>query len=237
MVADKAYATELMSFVLQVEKLRGKARSMGIIVASGVIVFILAPSALFSYVESWTYGQSIYYTIISLATVGFGDITNEDSSEVKQKLGLWIWAYRGFVWLWLLFGLGFMTMGNSIVTEYFKKKSKKLRKSSLIPMTTLTSADERSPPMSTRSISTQTMSVGQRLVSQSSVESILSDDTLLSLQEFEHGEQMELLRRYEENRNSLWDNFGAEHEHDDFPDKVRQHLESQLVARKKHRNR
>ena len=39
----------------------------------GVAVFVLIPSALFVFMEGWTYGESVYYSVITLTTIGFGD--------------------------------------------------------------------------------------------------------------------------------------------------------------------
>ena len=39
----------------------------------GFIVFMFLPSVLFVYLENWTYDESLYYTFITLSTIGFGD--------------------------------------------------------------------------------------------------------------------------------------------------------------------
>ena len=201
-----------------------------------VLVFILLPSAMFCYIEGWTYLDGLYYSILSLSTVGFGDLTNESKTEVEQKLGPLIWIYRVFVWLWLIFGISLISFTNSIFTEYFKKKAKELR-FSLIPMTIPTPEDRRGSNMSIRSTPSLPMSTHPQLVRTPTIETTLSEDTILSLHEFEHNEQIEMLKKYEESRNRLWDNFGAEHENDDFPKNVRQRLDSDKAAKKPNENR
>uniref|UniRef100_A0A4W3GIB7 Potassium channel subfamily K member 16-like n=1 Tax=Callorhinchus milii TaxID=7868 RepID=A0A4W3GIB7_CALMI len=39
----------------------------------GVLVFLLIPPLVFSAVEGWSYRESIYYSFITLSTIGFGD--------------------------------------------------------------------------------------------------------------------------------------------------------------------
>ena len=40
----------------------------------GFSFFILIPAAIVMAVEDWGYGDAVYYAIISLTTVGFGDL-------------------------------------------------------------------------------------------------------------------------------------------------------------------
>ena len=44
-----------------------------LLLGSGMIPFIFLPALLFSMMESWDYGTSLYYVVVSLSTVGFGD--------------------------------------------------------------------------------------------------------------------------------------------------------------------
>ena len=108
----------------------------------GILVFIVIPSAIFYHIErDWTYLDSVYYAFISLATVGFGDLTNShNNSEVEERLGRWMWAYKVFTILWLIFGLSFTSMLNTyIADQIWKTSDEKLRKYSITAsmMTTL----------------------------------------------------------------------------------------------------
>ena len=120
----------------------------------------MIPSTLFYHIErDWTYLDSVYYTFISLATVGFGDLTNwHKSPESEERLGKWIWAYRAFIMLWLIFGLGFASWINTIIAEkIWKKESHKgyRKRYSLTPlmMTRLSAIDEE---VSNVEVTTQT---------------------------------------------------------------------------------
>ena len=44
-----------------------------LITVIGTCLMILVPSSLFHHFEDWDYGTSIYYSIITLSTIGFGD--------------------------------------------------------------------------------------------------------------------------------------------------------------------
>ena len=103
----------------------------------------MIPSALFYHIErDWTYLDSVYYAFISLATIGFGDLTNwHNTTESEERLGKWMWAYKAFIMLWLIFGLGFVSWINTIIADkIWKRKShrgyrKSLRRGcSLAPM-------------------------------------------------------------------------------------------------------
>ena len=85
----------------------------------GIIIFIVLPSVVFYLVEgNWTYVDSVYYTFVSLATIGFGDfVSSHHGYEEDGRVGKWVWAYRGFTMLWLVFGLSFIFMIHSLVVE------------------------------------------------------------------------------------------------------------------------
>lgn len=40
----------------------------------GWFAFVTIPAFIFTAIEGWAYTTSIYYTIVSLTTVGFGDV-------------------------------------------------------------------------------------------------------------------------------------------------------------------
>lgn len=39
----------------------------------GIVVFLFLPACLFTYFEDWPYSVSVYYSFVTLTTIGFGD--------------------------------------------------------------------------------------------------------------------------------------------------------------------
>lgn len=42
-------------------------------ILAGCIVFVTIPAVIFKYIEGWTALESIYFVVVTLTTVGFGD--------------------------------------------------------------------------------------------------------------------------------------------------------------------
>lgn len=55
-----------------------------VVTLSGFGILIFIPSAIFHAVEGWTFLECVYYCIVTLTTVGFGDFVagNSDTSMV-----------------------------------------------------------------------------------------------------------------------------------------------------------
>ena len=47
--------------------------TMGLLFIIGFILLVLNPCIGFSYMEGWPYSTSMYFTMVTLSTVGFGD--------------------------------------------------------------------------------------------------------------------------------------------------------------------
>lgn len=39
----------------------------------GIVIFLFLPSLIFSYFEDWPYSVAIYYSFVTLSTIGFGN--------------------------------------------------------------------------------------------------------------------------------------------------------------------
>ena len=106
---------------------------MFFIIVMGILLFIILPSGLFYYVEgNWTYLDCVYYAFVSLATIGFGDLTTAQGEQ--ERLGKWMHAYKGFTVTWLIFGLSFINMNNSLLADRIKKISNRLGNFTIIPL-------------------------------------------------------------------------------------------------------
>ena len=122
-----------MHLFFQVENLRGKNQTRGrgiltktLIFVSGIVGILLLPSAVFYYNErGWTYLDCVYFSLVSLATGGLGNLTNSHNSNEAQVSGNWRCFYQAFTLLWFILGLGFISMVNSLATETIRRASLK----------------------------------------------------------------------------------------------------------------
>ena len=66
----------------------GKALRSCATTTLGLILFIFVPSILFAVIEGWSYGTSLYYSVVSLSTVGFGDYVAGRCSTMTPQVVL-----------------------------------------------------------------------------------------------------------------------------------------------------
>ncbi|XP_033028576.1 potassium channel subfamily K member 16-like [Lacerta agilis] len=86
-------------------------RYMLLFMLLGVIMFVILPSFLFKWVEAWTYQESVYYTFITLTTIGFGDYL------IGRKYDRpYFWGYRMIAAAWITFGLAWISVLFQIVS-------------------------------------------------------------------------------------------------------------------------
>ena len=77
-IGDKLHRTttsiqnRVSSCITHNDKLQKLVR-VGVALSLGVTLMILLPAALFSHIEHWDYVESIYFSVVSMSTVGFGD--------------------------------------------------------------------------------------------------------------------------------------------------------------------
>ena len=94
----------------------------------GFIVFSLCAAGVFTAIEGWAYRESVYYTFITLTTIGFGDFypsfAGGSSGSVEGVL------YRIFVSIWILIGLVWMATVVSATADSIGSVIKRKRISS-----------------------------------------------------------------------------------------------------------
>ena len=90
----------------------------GFYLGFGIISLFLLPAYGFHYLEGWSYADSIYFTVISLTTIGFGDFS--PSFEGSEETGIPFMAvYRILVLFWMMIGLAWLGSLLSITTDKF----------------------------------------------------------------------------------------------------------------------
>uniref|UniRef100_A0A1B0GNK6 Potassium channel domain-containing protein n=1 Tax=Phlebotomus papatasi TaxID=29031 RepID=A0A1B0GNK6_PHLPP len=93
----------------------------------GMLIFIFLPACLFTYFEGWPYSVSVYYSFVTLTTIGFGDYACTFQPHQPRVFGSYFILYQIFVIFWFVFGLGYvlMIMG-FLVKAYQSRRVKQL---------------------------------------------------------------------------------------------------------------
>ncbi|BFZ11823.1 hypothetical protein BsWGS_14862 [Bradybaena similaris] len=89
----------------------------------GTFIIVFIPSIVFTVTQRWSYLESLYYTVITLTTIGFGDLVPgyfEKPAEGKMKKRHYF--YRLFLGLWILFGLSWGALVLSEIGSLLQKK-------------------------------------------------------------------------------------------------------------------
>ncbi|CRK98020.1 CLUMA_CG011389, isoform A, partial [Clunio marinus] len=90
-----------------------------------LIVLIFLPSILFSYFEQWDYSISVYYSFVTLTTIGFGDYVPTFQPEQERSFGIYFVFYQIFIFLWFTAGLGYLLMIIGFIIEGMRSKRMK----------------------------------------------------------------------------------------------------------------
>ncbi|KAM4617420.1 potassium channel subfamily K member 4 [Discoglossus pictus] len=87
----------------------------------GCLLFVMIPTFIFQKIENWTLLEAIYFVIITLTTVGFGDYVAGDGSGMEQT-----W-YKPLVWFWILLGLAYFASILTMIGNWLRVLSRKTR--------------------------------------------------------------------------------------------------------------
>lgn len=77
-----------------------------------VIFFSLIPAVIFNRIETWNFRESVYYTFVTLTTVGFGDFVPMQSTESITNPIVGLYKIITTAWLWM--GLALLA---ALITE------------------------------------------------------------------------------------------------------------------------
>ncbi|XP_043962860.1 potassium channel subfamily K member 2-like isoform X2 [Gambusia affinis] len=96
----------------------------------GCLIFVALPAVIFKHIEGWSTLESIYFVVITLTTIGFGDFVagekghlTEGGSENLEYLDY----YKPVVWFWILVGLAYFAAVLSMIGDWFRVISKKTK--------------------------------------------------------------------------------------------------------------
>ena len=86
---------------------------------------LLVPAAIFMHLENWDFGDSLYYTLITLTTIGFGDMV-PDHTHIDSKAARWV--YMAGVILWILIGMGYIIAVIEVISDTYRSSTKTVKK-------------------------------------------------------------------------------------------------------------
>nr|XP_053630495.1 potassium channel subfamily K member 10-like [Cherax quadricarinatus] len=108
----RKYAKRYQSWV-------GVAADTLLYLVPGMVVFLLVPSAVFAYVEEdWDYLDALYFSFITLTTIGFGD----QVAGLQEKEQVWLWVYKIVMVVWIFSGLGYIIMIITFIQKALQSK-------------------------------------------------------------------------------------------------------------------
>ncbi|XP_018324918.1 open rectifier potassium channel protein 1 isoform X2 [Agrilus planipennis] len=86
----------------------------------GVMFFMILPSIIFMWYEEWTYDEAIYFSFVTLTTIGFGDFVA--GTAEKHHGTLFYTCYQLFLFVWVILGLGYVVMILGFITRALRHK-------------------------------------------------------------------------------------------------------------------
>ncbi|KAM4555687.1 uncharacterized protein kcnk4a [Odontesthes bonariensis] len=86
----------------------------------GCLIFLAVPTVVFQKVEKWSFLESLYFVVITLTTVGFGDFVPGGAYEGGN-------IFKPLVLLWIVFGLAYFASILTMIGNWLKVLSKKTR--------------------------------------------------------------------------------------------------------------
>ncbi|KAM6979884.1 potassium channel subfamily K member 2 [Aplochiton taeniatus] len=87
----------------------------------GCLLFVALPAAIFKHIEGWSALESLYFVVITLTTIGFGDFV-AGGSEIE-----YLDYYKPLVWFWILVGLAYFAAILSMIGDWLCVLSKKTK--------------------------------------------------------------------------------------------------------------
>ncbi|XP_048368324.1 potassium channel subfamily K member 4 isoform X2 [Sphaerodactylus townsendi] len=87
----------------------------------GCLLFVSLPTVIFQNLEHWTLLESVYFVVITLTTIGFGDYVAGDTSAEEYP-----W-YKPLVWFWILLGLAYFASILTMIGNWLRVLSRRTR--------------------------------------------------------------------------------------------------------------
>ncbi|XP_069371309.1 potassium channel subfamily K member 2b isoform X1 [Paralichthys olivaceus] len=92
----------------------------------GCLIFVALPAVIFKHIEGWSTLESIYFVVITLTTIGFGDFVAGEKGASENNPD-YLDYYKPVVWFWILVGLAYFAAVLSMIGDWFRVISKKTK--------------------------------------------------------------------------------------------------------------
>ncbi|OCT68219.1 potassium channel subfamily K member 10 isoform X1 [Xenopus laevis] len=106
----------------QVSQTKIRVISTILFIVAGCLVFVTIPAVIFKQIEGWTELESIYFVVVTLTTIGFGDFVAGGNTDISYRE----W-YKPLVWFWILVGLAYFAAVLSMIGDWLRVISKKTK--------------------------------------------------------------------------------------------------------------
>ncbi|XP_021323122.1 potassium channel subfamily K member 2 isoform X1 [Danio rerio] len=112
---------EKMFVKWNVSQTKIRVTSTVLFILFGCLLFVALPALIFQHIEGWSALESIYFVVITLTTIGFGDFV-AGGSEIE-----YLDYYKPIVWFWILVGLAYFAAVLSMIGDWLRVISKKTK--------------------------------------------------------------------------------------------------------------
>ncbi|KAM9354384.1 potassium channel subfamily K member 2b isoform 2-T2 [Pholidichthys leucotaenia] len=113
---------EKMIVKWQVSQTKIRVISTLLFILFGCLIFVALPAVIFKHIEGWSTLESIYFVVITLTTIGFGDFVAGEKENLE-----YLDYYKPVVWFWILVGLAYFAAVLSMIGDWFRVISKKTK--------------------------------------------------------------------------------------------------------------
>ncbi|XP_052001569.1 potassium channel subfamily K member 2-like [Xyrauchen texanus] len=112
---------EKMFVKWNVSQTKIRVTSTVLFILFGCLLFVAIPALIFKHIEGWSALEAIYFVVITLTTIGFGDFVPE-GAEIE-----YLDYYKPIVWFWILVGLAYFAAVLSMIGDWLRVISKKTK--------------------------------------------------------------------------------------------------------------
>ncbi|XP_071398747.1 potassium channel subfamily K member 2b [Centroberyx affinis] len=113
---------EKMIVKWKVSQTKIRVISTVVFILFGCLIFVALPAVIFKHIEGWSTLESIYFVVITLTTIGFGDFVAGGSESLE-----YLDYYKPVVWFYILVGLAYFAAVLSMIGDWFRVISKKTK--------------------------------------------------------------------------------------------------------------